>query len=187
MRVLYHGHFEERYRQIADQIPEGSSVVDLCAGDSLLYLRHLRHRGVRYIGLDISPRLVRWAQRHGVDAREFNLRRDPIPPADLILIQASLYQFLPDAAGIVRRMLSAARRSVIVSEPVHNLSSSSNRLVAGISRRLTTPDDAEGYTGERFDREGLMTLLRSTGTIERSFPIAGGRELMVILRGEGSD
>ncbi len=41
-------------------------------------------------------------------------------------MQASLYHFLPDAHEIVERMLAAAGRRVIVSEPVRNLASSQN-------------------------------------------------------------
>ncbi len=91
MRLLYGRHFGERYAAIAEYIPIGTSVVDVCAGDCYLYRKHLHRKSIRYLGLDASVRLVRWARRRGIEAREFNLWIDDVPGGDIVLMQASLY------------------------------------------------------------------------------------------------
>ncbi len=187
MRLLYGRHFGARYAAIAAEIPSGAEVIDVCAGDGYLYLKFLRQKSVRYLGLDISPRLVDWARKRGVSARQFNLWHDTLPPGDVVVMQASLYQFLPQAEPIIRKLLSAARCKVIISEPIRNVSSSLLPLVSGLSRRLSAPDASGGtYTGQRFDRQSLADFFHSFETFERSFMIPGEREMVGIFRGECS-
>jgi hypothetical protein len=62
--------------------------------------------------------MVRWARRRGIDARQFDITRSQPPRCDVAVIQASLYQFLPDARPVVEKLIEAAREKVIVSEPV---------------------------------------------------------------------
>src|SRR5215211_4230426 len=122
MLVLYGRHYPSRYRAIADLIPSGSSVVDLCCGPALLFNRYLRNKGVRYTGLDLNAGFIDGLVRNGASGMVWDLRKDdPLPEADYVLMQASLYHFLPDAAPIVERMLEAARRKVIIAEPIRNL------------------------------------------------------------------
>jgi trans-aconitate methyltransferase len=185
MRLLYGRHFNERYAAIAAHIPTGSAVVDVCAGDCYLYLSFLRDKSVSYIGLDISPALVRWAQQRGVQARVFNLWQDDPPGGDVLVMQASLYQFAPQAQRVVERLLAAARDRVIIAEPIRNLSASSHRALAALSRRLTAPaPDAHGYSGQRFDRASLIALFRSFESFEESLVIAGGKEMMGLFTGK---
>ena len=47
MLALYGRHYFARYRAIADLIPAGSSVLDLCCGPAILYSRYLRNKNVR--------------------------------------------------------------------------------------------------------------------------------------------
>jgi glycosyltransferase involved in cell wall biosynthesis len=184
MRVLYGSHLRGRYEAISAEIPSGSRVVDVCMGDGALYLRCLRSKSVSYIGLDRSPAMVHWARQRGIDARQFDITRSRLPNCDIAVIQASLYQFLPDARPVVEKLLQAAREKVIVSEPVVNLSASRNPWVAALSRRLTNPDPSHPSSGDRFDETRLDQFFRSFRTFERSFPIAGGRECVGIFRGQ---
>lgn len=185
MRALYGRHFKARYVAIADEIPEGSRVVDVCAGDCYLYLGFLRQKSVEYLGLDISSNLVKWAQRHAVNARAFNLWDDEVPRAEIIVMQASLYQFAPHAETVLRKLLAAAQKTVIVSEPVRNLTSSGSRVIAALSHRLTTPTVKHGpYSGQRFDVRSLTELFHSCEPFERAFFIPGHRELVGIFKGQ---
>jgi hypothetical protein len=187
MRLLYGRHFLARYAAIAAEVPFGSSVVDVCAGDGYLYLNYLRAKSVRYQALDISPRLVQWMQRHGVQAQRFDVWQDALPVADIVIMQASLYQFLPNAALVVEKMLRAARQQVIITEPVRNIASSDNLLLRLVGRRLTRPDKGGGeYQAQRFDQASLMALFRQFSAFERSCELPGGRELMGIFRGQHS-
>jgi hypothetical protein len=180
MRLLYGRWFSDRYRAVAEAVPAGCSVVDICAGDGYLYRRFLSQKSVVYTALDINPTFVRWLQRHEIQARQFDLRRDPIPEADVVLMMSALYQFIPEEKEILDKMLTAARRFVILAEPVRNLSASPNPVVAWLARRLTDP--GTGESSGRLDQDRLKKLveLYTTDIFE---PIAGGRDIIVrILR-----
>jgi SAM-dependent methyltransferase len=180
MLALYRRHRAERLAAIADLIPPGCRVVEACCGPGLLYRRHLRSKDVDYTGLDISPAFVRRLARAGVDARLWDMRAQrPLPRGDYVVMQGSLYQFLPDARPVVDRMLAAATDAVIVAEPVHNLTQGP---LAGPLARLGDP--GTGPTPHRFDEESLRALFAGYGErVRRSFPLAGGRERGYVLAG----
>jgi hypothetical protein len=181
MLALYGRHYASRYRAVADLIPAGASVVDLCCGPALLFNRHLRHKNVRYTGLDVNAGFIEKLARDGGDGRVWDLREDaPLPPADYVMMQASLYHFLPDALPVVNRMLKAARRQVIVAEPIRNLAASNSRLLATLGRLFTNP--GVGEQPHRFTEESLDKLFAVyESQVDRSFLIAGGREKVYVI------
>ena len=181
MRVLYGRHYADRMRAVANEVPQGSSVLELCCGPGTLYNRYLTARAHSYIGLDVNPRFVQRLQKQGVDAREADLNKsDPLPEADVALIHASLYHFLPDASQLIDRMLAAARDRVIVAEPVRNLADSQNPLLALVGRRATDP--GTGEQAHRFTEASLAALMaRYEARIVKSFPIPGEREQVYVL------
>ena len=182
MRVLYGGHYSERMRAVADQVPDGASVLELCCGPGTMYLRHLRGRAGSYVGIDVNQRFVERLRRRGAAARRLDLTVDDtaLPSADVVILQASLYHFLPDAEGILDRMLAAAGEKVIVSEPVRNLASSRLPLVGRIGRRAADP--GVGGHAQRFTEASLGDLMgRYRERVLRSFPIPGGREVVYVL------
>ncbi len=182
MRFLYGSHFEDRYRALSEEIPGEASVIDLCCGDCYLYLHYLKQKKVNYLGLDLSPKLVAWAKARGIQACLFDVWKDPIPPADIIIMQASLYHFLPHADQVVGRMLASARQKVLISEPIQNLSSSPNPLLAAIGRLATHPGPkSQPYSGHRFDQQSLIELFSATQTLSRYFYIPGGREMVGVF------
>src|SRR6185369_13287964 len=125
MLLLYGRHYPARYRVICDLIPSGSSVLDLCCGPAILYHRYLRAKSVRYTGLDINQKFIDRLIRSGGLGKLWDLRGDePLPAADYVIMQASLYHFLPDPSTIVNRMLQAAHKRVIIAEPIRNLATS---------------------------------------------------------------
>src|SRR5258705_7630934 len=98
MLLLYGRHYPSRYRAIADLIPAGSSVLDLCCGPALLHRRYLKHKSVQYTGLDINKVFIDRLNRQGGCGRICDLRsEEPLPSADYVIMQASLYHFLPGA------------------------------------------------------------------------------------------
>jgi trans-aconitate methyltransferase len=183
MRALYGRHYGERMRVIAAEVPEGASVLELCCGPGTLHARHLAKRAGAYIGLDVNDRFVAELRRRGVDARAIDLARssEPLPQADVVLMQASLYHFLPDAHEILDRMLAAARELVVVSEPVRNLASSDNPMIGMLGRRATDP--GVGGAERRFTEATLDTLMdRYRERVLKAEPIPGGREKLYVLR-----
>ena len=185
MRLLYGRYFSARYEAIAAEVSAGSEVVDVCAGDGYLYLKYLRAKPVQYQALDISPRLVQWMQRHSIPARQFDVWQDAVPAADIVIMQASLYQFLPNAAPVIEKLLRAARQCVIITEPVRNIASSDKPVLRLIGKHLTRPEEGGGvYQAHRFDQTSLMALFLQFPAFERSCELPGGREMMGIFRGQ---
>ncbi|MEU0543684.1 methionine biosynthesis protein MetW [Nocardia sp. NPDC005978] len=182
MRGLYGRHYGARYRAIAALIPEGAQVLDLCCGPATLYTRHLRAKSVRYTGLDLNERFVAGLTAAGADARVWDLHSAlPLPAADYVLMQASLYHFLPEPEPVLDRMLTAARQRVIIAEPIKNLTSSGNKVLARLGGRFTDPGD--GASAHRFTEETLDELFRGYPEhIEERSLIAGGREKLYVLK-----
>jgi hypothetical protein len=167
---------------VAELVPTGSSVLELCCGPATLYRRYLNARVSSYIGLDVNKGFVARLQHDGIDARVANLANtdEPLPRADIAIMQASLYHFLPDAKGIVDRMLAAAGDCVIVSEPIRNLASSRFSIVARVGRRAADP--GVGGHGGRFTEATLDQLMeRYRDRVRGSFTIPGGREKVYVL------
>jgi hypothetical protein len=103
-----------------------------------------------------------------------------LPAADVVVMQASLYHFLPDPAPLVARMLAAARRQVILSEPIRNLASSRFAPLATLARRGADPGTGEAAL--RFDEASLDAFVgRVAAPVERAFVIPGGRDKVFVL------
>jgi len=162
MRLLYGAEYERVAAAVSARIADAASVVEVCCGTGQLYRDFLRARGCRYLGLDFNGDFVMHARRHGADVRWFNLESDPIPSADYVVICSSLYHFTDRADEIVTRLRRAARRAVIVSEPVRNLSQLP--AVGRLAAALTHPGVGEGSGHlRRFDLETFTALVARHG------------------------
>jgi SAM-dependent methyltransferase len=181
MHVLYGRHARARLVAVAELVPARASVVELCCGTARLYRDHLRDRDVDYLGLDLNPRFVEAARDAGACAAVRDVGDGaPLPPADVVVIQASLYHFLPEPERIVDRMVAAARSRVIVSEPVRNLSTSGVGLIAALARRSADPGGGGG--DQRFDEALFDAFMRRyDAAVERQFAIPGGRDKVFVL------
>jgi SAM-dependent methyltransferase len=167
---------------VAEQVPAGASVLELCCGPATLYRRYLRSRAGSYIGLDVNEGFVAALRRREIDARHLDLAdsAEPLPAADVAIIQASLYHFLPAPEAIIDRMLAAARERVIISEPVRNLSTSALPFVARLGRSAADP--GIGGHAERFTEATLDELMeRYPERVRAAFAIPGGREKVYVL------
>ena len=112
--------------------------------------------------------------------------QDPayLPEADYVVMQASLYHALPDPKPLIDRMLKAARKSVIIAEPIRNLSQSRHRWIASLSHRLSDPGD--GRSTYRFTEDSLDGLFAPyTPRVTKHFLTPGGREKVFVLQGSG--
>ena len=182
MKCLYRDDYNGKFFHIAKEIPEGSSVVDICAGDGALFRACLKEKQVNYLALDSSPQMVAECERQGLKTQLFDCWSDVIPSGDVIVMSSSLYQFLPDCEEILRRMLNAARHKVIITEPIHNLSSSAVPLLSGLSKWLTCPVGGKGrYQGSRFDADSLALLFSRFPEFNHSDTLPGGREMFGVF------
>ncbi len=185
MRGLYGRHYADRMRSVAEQVPSGSTVLELCCGPGTLYTRYLRERVSGYVGLDVNETFVTKLRAQGVDARVIDLAdpQAPLPGADVAIIHASLYHFLPGADALVDRMLAAAADRIIVAEPIRNLSSSRLPGVGLLGRRAADP--GVGGHEQRFTEATLDQLMAPyAGRVRSAFLIPGGREKVYVLAAE---
>jgi SAM-dependent methyltransferase len=181
MRGLYGRHYGDRYAAVASEVPASCSVLDVCAGDCLLFTRHLRGAEVRYRALDVSPEFVAHARARGIDAGVFDLTDGELPVSDVVVMQGSLYQFITGAAEVLQKLRRAARVKVVVAEPVRNLSDTP--IVGALARQLTRVGRSRDHGPARFDVESLTRLFERAEGFERAYPIPGGRELVGVFGG----
>ena len=184
MRVLYGRYYAARDAAVAAHVPDGASVLELCCGPARLYERELRGRIGAYVALDASERFVARLRRRGVDARRADVATAELPVADVVVMQASLYHFIPAADAMLRRMRAAARASVIIAEPVRNLASSRLGPVARLAAGAAAT--AGGAQRGRFDAESLAALVCGGFGDAVAFrgAIPGGREHLYVLTGQ---
>jgi 2-polyprenyl-3-methyl-5-hydroxy-6-metoxy-1,4-benzoquinol methylase len=183
MRLLYGRAYDERFRALAKFIAEGSSVLDVCCGPGTLFHRYLKAKRVHYTGLDINRQFIERLSAGGATGIIWNLKENrPLPRAEYVVIQSSLYHFLPDASSVIERMIAAAEKQILIAEPIRNVADSRIHPLAFLARKLTNPgtgDQPNRFNEARLD--ALMEPYRQRGHAIRSQLIAGGREKLYIL------
>jgi hypothetical protein len=138
---------------------------------------------VQYFGLDLNEAFVAKLRSAGINAIRADITKvAELPQVDIAIIQASLYHFLPNDAGhVINKLMQAARRTVIIAEPVRNLSTLKFGWLASLAQRLS--DAGRGAEPLRYDAETLAREMAPfESSIERSFTIPGGREMVYILQ-----
>ena len=185
MRVLYGKHYANRYERLAKHIPANSTVLDVCCGPAVLYHRYLKHKGIDYTGVDINPKLLKALENSGGKSLCMDLSSDvPLPVADYVIMQASLYHFLPlQVDHILDKLCKAARKQVLIAEPVKNLSDSPIPIIARFAKKSANP--GTGDQSHRFNEATLdltMGRFKASGQLNGSEMIAGGREKLYIIQ-----
>ena len=164
MRVLYGRYYAARDAAVAAHVPDGASVLELCCGPARLYLRELRGRTSSYVGIDANAGFVERLRRRGIDARRADVATAELPRADVVVMQASLYHFLP-------------------AEPVRNLAQSRLGVVARLAAGGAAT--ADGAHEQRFDAASLRALMERFGpAVLHAGPAPGGREHVYVLSGD---
>lgn len=153
MRKLYGEQYESRYEDLSKVLAPNKSVVELCAGDGFFYEHYLQYSNPDYTAIEWNGKFALYLKELGANVIEADLNTADIPPADIILIHASLYQF-QDYKEIIRKMFAAARHQLIVAEPIENFASDKNKLKATIAAHLSNPGDGPKYF--RFNRQTLL-------------------------------
>jgi len=175
MRLLYGRSYRRHYLALIREIGR-MEVLELCCGDCQIvdYLEDNTYRG-----LDINPVFVASAREKGLDVANSDIRDGEIPGAECILIHNSLYQFYPDHEKLIAKALVSASGKVIISEPVINLASSQNRLVAFLANSLTRVSSKKGDSAsKRFNRDEMEALFKHFNAEKVEFL---GRNLMGVL------
>lgn len=157
MRILYGNNFFKKYELVAKEIG-GLTVLDVCCGDCFLS-KYINHD--KYMGIDVNHTFISCGRRKGLNLTLIDVASDEWPSADCIVMLGSLYQFIPNHEKIMNKAFRKARRRVIISEPIVNLSQSKNNFVATIARCLTSP--GVNSSSERFNRDSIMMLYKKYG------------------------
>jgi hypothetical protein len=178
---MYGKYYLQRYKSIAEKIPNGTTVTDVCSGDSFLYQQFLRGKN-KYTGVDINPLIP--DNSHGAKIIKMDVVNNPIPKAEYVVIQGSLYQFIPNQKQIVDKMLQSATKKVIIAEPIINLANSNYKFLSSLSKYSVNP--GTGPTPNRFTKKSLhlFFIKNYKNIIEKMCPIVGGRDMLYILNAE---
>ncbi len=183
IRLMYGRDFHCRYETLAALIDPESDVVEVCMGDAYLFLNYLRPRLVRYTGLDLNRKFVDCARGKRVNAHLHDLRREEVPLGDVVIIQGSLFHFIPDHREIVLKLQRAARKKLIVSEPVRNLVTSPKPAIRWLARKLTDETDL----GKRFNEESFAALCRQIPGCQRLIKSGRGRDMIGVFAGNAGN
>lgn len=181
MRLSYGRHYPDRFRKIAELVEKNSSVLDVCCGPCNLFAA-LAPKNIRYRGLDINEHFVETAKKRGIDARVFDVCRGTLPQGefDYVIMQSSLYQFIPDEKNMVSTLLKATKKYVIIAEPIVNMADRVPSFLAKIVKKLKDPGNGPAhYT---FNDGSFTELIRSSkGKILRCLYVDGGKEKIYLL------
>jgi len=177
-KLMYAGSYLEKFRKASDVLEEGASALDVCCADATLF-DIAKGKRIKYAGVDVNARFVRLAKKKGIDARRMNVETaDALPEADYVVMLSSLYQFIPRHEEIIDKMVAAARKKVVVSEPVKNLASSRNRIIASAAGRLSDP--GTGIKTHRFDENALKEMIKDRSVTDSGI-ICGGKEFFFVI------
>ena len=183
MRAGYHGSYAERYEGIGNHVPSCADVTEVCCGDLILH-DYLQNQGKlkSYVGLDYSKAFVNRGRKRKVDTRQWDVLSDEsLPPSDIVIIQASFYQFHESAEAVISRLWQAARQRLILAEPTEaTLTQSPNSLVRQLAAILSRSEQSEHTF--RFDEQTLLTVYEKAGIpVSHTEFIKDRREMIVVL------
>lgn len=175
---LYRGRPRDRFAAVRREVEPGDSVVDLCAGTSLLY-EALAGVAGRYQAFDLNGRFVEALRRQGIEAECCDVRTMQIPPADVVTMSSALYHFHPHCLEMVVRMRASARKKVVIVEPVQNNADSVLPGWGAFARWASRVGD--NTVDFHFSAESLGRLAEQLPGPKRLEPICGGRDACLVL------
>ena len=179
MRLLYGKDFNSRYEALANLIPPNASVSELCMGDGFLFHKFLTLKNIKYIGLDFNKTCIKAANRKKIKVQLHNVLVDGIPPADFVIMQGSLYQFIPNEDVIIQKMLDAASVAVIIAEPIRNRADSKNIFVSSLAKYAVNP--GSGHITKRFNEKTLLECFRRHKEFREEQIVDSGKELVGVF------
>lgn len=158
MNLLYAGRYRNRFTDIIRLMgPDDKTVVELCFGDVFI-ADYCKETGRNWIGYDINGAFVDFARKkgHPAQCRDI-LSIESLPCADVLIFAGSLYHF-SGSMDRIWRLMTAASPKILLSEPVHNITSQKNIIGAIGARATTVRNGAEAF---RFDRDSFVQMLEA--------------------------
>lgn len=151
-----------RMAAVSAWVPEQATVLDVAAGTARLYRDQLQGHIASYTAVEINPTFVRYLQKQGIETIEADIRCDPIPEADVVVMLAALYHFKDQESAIIGKLLQAARQHVIIIEPVGQPKSPTSWR-GRLNARLA--DIGEGPIYHRYGKEQLIEFCQERSKI----------------------
>lgn len=149
--------YKKIFADVARLIEPGSSVVDLCCGTARLYRDFLKDKGCAYTAFDFNGHFVKALRKKGIDARQADLLAlASLPSADYVVMCSSFMHFHGSQEKMLEKMRRAARRAVIISEPIQNMSQHRVTWIARLANKLTNP--GVGRFDFRFNLESFRAF-----------------------------
>ena len=180
VRLQFQKYYTDRYIAVKNIIDDNSSVIDVCCGDSKLY-SFLKCKNVKYLGLDFNTKFIKYSKKNNINVKNFNIIEEVIPKADYVVMQASLYQFIPDHNQVINKLFNAALKCLIITEPVKSFAQSKNRVISMAGKLLNNPGDS--LKEHRFTLKTLKEAMSPfSDNIVKEFLIKGGIEYLVEIR-----
>jgi len=168
-----------RWEKARQWIPKKSSVVEVAAGTGRFYREMLSNHVKSYLALDINPAFVKNMTSNGINALQTDLRKDPIPGADIVVIISALYHFKNIAPEFLKKLLIAARDRVIIVEP---MSQPLDRRSLYDRIRAKLVDIGEGPIFQRYSKEELLSLCKKHAKILHFEPLPDNEFLIVLCK-----
>ena len=171
----------KRLQEVCKWIPEKSSVIDVAAGTSRIYREMLRGFVGSYIAVEINLSFVKYLKGIGIEAIQMDIRKEPLPKADIVVMMAAMYHFKDQESEILDKLLGAARLRVIIVEPIGSSLQEScwrDRLKAKLA------DIGEGPIYYRIEKERLLKICEDRGKVEYH-AFLPNNEFMVVIKGNG--
>ena len=172
-----------RWEKACQWIPKGSSVLEIAAGTGRFYLEMLSHHVKSYLALDINPAFVSNMRSKGIHALQTDLRKDPIPDADIVVMISALYHFKNIAPEFLKKLLTAARKRVVIVEPISR-PLDKRSLYDNLRARLV--DIGEGPIFQRYSKEELFGLCEKYAKILHFEPLPDNEFLIVLCKKDRS-
>ena len=116
-RIRYGKLLNQRYDFLSTLIESGSSFLDLCAGDQMLY-NVLKRKDIDYTAIDMNPMWTKRFRKEKISVITGNILEVDFPKADYVFMGASLYQFYGAEKHIIGKMRNAAKKQVFLIEPI---------------------------------------------------------------------
>lgn len=164
LNIIYQGRYKSRFSAITPLLQGSHSVTELCFGD-IHIAKFCNENHINWIGYDLNNSFVKFAQKHGYAALYSDiLKLESLPKSDIVLVQGSLYHFHQDIEALFS-LIFASTNTLIISEPIKNLSSSKG-LIGILARR-----SANTGKGEEPFRYTEATIIKMLDSIKRDFKI----------------
>jgi len=179
MSVLYGFNYKKRFLDVIKHIPQDSiKVLELCFGD-IYIAEYCISKNMQWTGIDINKKFINYAVSKGYDARFEDISNlERFPKADVLIMMGSFYHFHGNAESLLSRMLAAAE-TVIISEPVVNLSNVSG-IIGKIAKK--SADAGKGHENFRYNAESFSGMLEDMRlTVGFEYKIASKKRDMVAV------